>query len=138
MLNHGFLRVAAAVPRLRVADCEFNADQIIGLVVIAGEFGHPEVPAVLAAQRKLSLERDRRRLAIGLVGRIDLVAEAAAVTLIEQHRDILRLASLQQVAQETRESVQRLGRITVAIGDIRRHRMPGPEHVDRGIDQVDH
>src|SRR5579871_440238 len=32
MLNHGFLRVAAAVPRLRVADCEFNADQIIGLM----------------------------------------------------------------------------------------------------------
>jgi NAD+ synthase (glutamine-hydrolysing) len=32
MLNHGFLRVAAAVPHLRVADCEFNADQIIGLL----------------------------------------------------------------------------------------------------------
>jgi NAD+ synthase (glutamine-hydrolysing) len=32
MLNHGFLRVAAASPVLRVADCDFNADQILGLL----------------------------------------------------------------------------------------------------------
>jgi NAD+ synthase (glutamine-hydrolysing) len=32
MLHHGFLRVAAAVPRLRVADCAFNAERIAGLM----------------------------------------------------------------------------------------------------------
>ena len=32
MLQHGFLRVAAAVPSLRVADCEYNAGQILDLM----------------------------------------------------------------------------------------------------------
>jgi NAD+ synthase (glutamine-hydrolysing) len=32
---HGFLRVAAAVPKVRVADCCFNAEQIIGLLARA-------------------------------------------------------------------------------------------------------
>src|ERR1043166_7051349 len=32
MTHHGFLRVAAAVPRLRVADCAYNAEQIVGLM----------------------------------------------------------------------------------------------------------
>jgi NAD+ synthase (glutamine-hydrolysing) len=32
MLYHGFLRVAAAAPHLRVADCDFNAERMIGLI----------------------------------------------------------------------------------------------------------
>jgi NAD+ synthase (glutamine-hydrolysing) len=32
MLHHGFLRVAAAVPALRVGDCTFNAEHILGLI----------------------------------------------------------------------------------------------------------
>src|SRR5262249_3135777 len=32
MTYHGFLRVAAAVPTLRVADCPYNAEQILGLL----------------------------------------------------------------------------------------------------------
>ena len=32
MLHHGFLRIAAAVPRLKVADCEFNAQGIVALM----------------------------------------------------------------------------------------------------------
>jgi NAD+ synthase (glutamine-hydrolysing) len=32
MLEHGFLRVAAATPALRVADCPFNAAQIVSLL----------------------------------------------------------------------------------------------------------
>jgi NAD+ synthase (glutamine-hydrolysing) len=39
MTYHGFLRVAAAVPRLRVADCAFNAERIIALMARAqGEY----------------------------------------------------------------------------------------------------
>jgi NAD+ synthase (glutamine-hydrolysing) len=32
MIQHGFLRVAAASPLLRVADCGYNAEQIVGLL----------------------------------------------------------------------------------------------------------
>src|SRR5438093_7034519 len=32
MIYHGFVRVAAAVPALRVADCEYNAGRIVGLL----------------------------------------------------------------------------------------------------------
>lgn len=39
MLFHGFLRVAAAVPRLRVADCEFNVQRIIALMGQAEDRG---------------------------------------------------------------------------------------------------
>ena len=36
MSHHGFLRVAAAVPELRVADCSFNADRTLDLLVKSG------------------------------------------------------------------------------------------------------
>src|SRR5438045_7283812 len=32
MNRHGFLRVAAAVPNLRVADCSFNSQRIVGML----------------------------------------------------------------------------------------------------------
>src|SRR5438045_3556063 len=32
MTSHGFLRVAAAVPTLRVADCTYNVERILGLM----------------------------------------------------------------------------------------------------------
>jgi NAD+ synthase (glutamine-hydrolysing) len=35
MIHHGFLRVAAAVPTLRVADCEYNAERILALMARA-------------------------------------------------------------------------------------------------------
>ena len=35
MIQHGFLRVAAAVPSLRIADCAFNAERIVGLMARA-------------------------------------------------------------------------------------------------------
>ena len=34
-MNYGFVKVAAAVPRVRVADCKFNAEQIEKLIVMA-------------------------------------------------------------------------------------------------------
>jgi NAD+ synthase (glutamine-hydrolysing) len=39
VLHHGFLRVAAAVPELKVADCSFNAQRILGLLSRAEEQG---------------------------------------------------------------------------------------------------
>lgn len=34
-MNHGFVKVAAAIPQVRVADCQFNAEQIENLIAIA-------------------------------------------------------------------------------------------------------
>src|SRR3954447_20638998 len=42
MATHGFVRVACAVPQLRVADCDFNARRIFGLMERA-EQGHVDV-----------------------------------------------------------------------------------------------
>ncbi len=36
---HGFLRAAAATPKIRVADCIYNAEKIIDMIAIAGEQG---------------------------------------------------------------------------------------------------
>ncbi len=35
MNQHGFVRVAAAVPSLRVADCDFNVERILALLARA-------------------------------------------------------------------------------------------------------
>src|SRR5215831_10880675 len=39
MNSHGFLRVATATPLLRVADCSFNAERLLGLMRRAEEQG---------------------------------------------------------------------------------------------------
>ena len=38
-MDYGFVRVAAAVPRLKVADCGYNASNIINMIKSAGEAG---------------------------------------------------------------------------------------------------
>ena len=34
-MNYGFVKVAAAVPRVKVADCKFNSERLEGLITIA-------------------------------------------------------------------------------------------------------
>ena len=38
-MRDGFIKVAAGTPRIRVADCEYNAEQIIGLMREAAKQG---------------------------------------------------------------------------------------------------
>jgi NAD+ synthase (glutamine-hydrolysing) len=38
-MNHGFLKVAAGIPEVKVGDCEFNADRIKTMIVAAEEQG---------------------------------------------------------------------------------------------------
>lgn len=38
-MNYGFVKVAAAVPRVKVADCQYNAEQIEGMINEADEKG---------------------------------------------------------------------------------------------------
>ena len=52
-----------------------RADDVIGLELLAVEPGHAQVRAEFAAALELQHQVRRRRLAIGLVGRVDLVAE---------------------------------------------------------------
>ena len=44
--ENGFIRAAAASPALRVADCTYNADQIIGVM---REYGRKKCAAALPA-----------------------------------------------------------------------------------------
>src|SRR4051794_6860828 len=39
MSYHGFVRIAAAAPRLKVADCPYNAERILALMARAEEIG---------------------------------------------------------------------------------------------------
>lgn len=39
MIQHGFIRVAAAVPKVRVADCAYNAEQVLDLMAKAEQGG---------------------------------------------------------------------------------------------------
>ena len=38
-MNHGFVKVAAAVPAVRVADCKFNIEQIEAQIIQANNQG---------------------------------------------------------------------------------------------------
>ena len=71
-----------------------RADDVVGLVFGAGEFGETHVPAKLAAQRELALEIRGRRLAIRLVRRVDGAADRglAAQALVEGDADALAAA----------------------------------------------
>ena len=39
VMNYGFIKVAAAIPQVKVADCSYNAEQIINLIHTAEEKG---------------------------------------------------------------------------------------------------
>ena len=50
-MNYGYVKVAASVPRVRVADCKFNAGQIEKEIIIADGKGvqiiaFPELPDI--------------------------------------------------------------------------------------------
>ena len=40
-MNYGYVKVAAAVPRVKVADCKFNASEIEKEIIIADGKGVP-------------------------------------------------------------------------------------------------
>ena len=49
--ENGFIRAAAASPALRVADCTYNADQIIGVMREYAEKMSAALPAGVCADR---------------------------------------------------------------------------------------
>ena len=47
-MRDGFVKVAAATPKIRVADCDYNASEIIRLCREAAELGSFASPAIPA------------------------------------------------------------------------------------------
>jgi hypothetical protein len=96
------------------------------------------VLAELAAAFELQLEILGRRIAVGLVGRVDLVAERRGEAGIERHGDVAGLRAFDEVAEETREAERGMGGQAVAVRHFRRHGVVGAEDVDRRVDEVNH
>lgn len=112
------------------------ADQVVGLVVAVGQYAQAQRRAQRLAVRELAAQRFRRRFAVGLVGRVQLVAEAAVQRLVEGDGDVRRALAFEQFQQEAGEAVHRVGRPALRILEFVGHRVPGAEHVQAGVDQV--
>jgi NAD+ synthase (glutamine-hydrolysing) len=70
MTNHGFLRVGAAVPSLRVADCAYNTERILGLMSRAEQQGvsvlvFPELCVTAYTCGDLFHQSELQRAAVG-------------------------------------------------------------------------
>ena len=115
-----------------------GADDVVGFVFAAREMRHAEQLAELAATLELQLEVGGCRLAIGLVLRVDAVAERGFEALVEGDRDQAWLGALDQVTKKSREAEQRVHGVAVAVGHVRRHGVIRAEHVNRGVYQVNH
>src|SRR3546814_2438758 len=55
---------------------------------------------------------------------------------VEGDDDVFRAFAFEQFEQETGEAVHRVGRPAIGVVELVGHRMPGPEHVQAGVDQV--
>ena len=112
------------------------ADQVVGLVVVVGQHRQAHHATQGLAVRELATQLVRRGRAIGLVRRIEPVAEAAVERLVERDGDVPRSLALDQLGQEAGEAVDRVGRPAVRVAEFVRHRMPGAKDVETGVDQV--
>ena len=112
------------------------ADEVIGFVIVVAHDRQPERGAQRLAVDELAPQFLRRRIAVGLVGRVQAIAVAAVQRLVEGDGDVLRALALQQFQQEPGKAVHRVGRPAVGVLELVRHRMPGAEHVQAGVDQV--
>ena len=114
------------------------ADQVVGFVLRMREHHQPEREAQGLAVRELAAQFFRRGVAVGLVGGIERIAEARVQRLVERHRDVPRALAFQQFQQEAGEAVHGISRPPVGIAErVGRHRVPGAEHVQAGVDQVE-
>ena len=133
VLVGGHDHAAVAVPARAVHGA---ADQVVGLVVVVGQGLQPQRLAQALAPGELAAQLRRRGVAVGLVGRVQRVAEAGVQRLVEGDGDVPRAFALQQLQQEAGEAVHRVGRPAVGVVELVRHGMPGAEHVHRGVDEV--
>ena len=114
------------------------ADDVIRLVLGMAEGRNAGMAAELAATLELQLEIRGRRIAIRLVGRIDLVAKRGREALVERNGDVARLGALDEVAEKSREAESGVRGIAVAVDHVGRHGVIGAEYVDRRVDEINH
>ena len=115
-----------------------RADDVVGFVFGVAEGRNARVAAELAATLELQLEILGRRIAIRLVGGIDLVAKRGRQALVESHGDVARLRAFDEIAEKARETEGGVRGIAVAVHHVRRHGVVGAEDVDRRVDEVNH
>ena len=63
-MNYGFVKVAAAVPHVKVADCKFNVEKIESLIAIAEGKGVqviilPDIPVETCSDSKFCLKKQK-------------------------------------------------------------------------------
>ncbi len=124
-----------ATEAVRALPHQRRPDQVIGFVLLMCQHGEAEGEAQCLAMRELALEFVRRGVAVGLVGRIQRVAEAGIQCFVEGDGDVLRANAVEQFQQKAGEAVHGIGGPAVRVGELVRHRMPGTEHVHAGVDQ---
>ena len=126
-----------AAPALRAQVPHGAADQVVGLEAVVDHQVHAERFGDRAALHELPLQVGRRQLAVGLVRRVDRVAERAGQRGIERHRDVFGLHAFEQFAQETGVAVHRVDRVAVGVEELVRHRVPGAEDIHAAVDKMD-
>ena len=120
----------------RAGTVQGAADQVVGFVLAVGQHRQAERGAQRLAVGELALEFLRGRLAVGLVVRVEAMTEAAVQGLVEGDGDVVWALAFEQVQQEAGEAVHRVGWPALGVAEFVGHRMPGPEHVQAGIHQV--
>lgn len=121
---------------LRTRAVQGAADQIVGFVIAVGQHAQPQCRAQRLAMRELAPQRVRCRGAIALVSGVQGVAKTAVQRFVEGDGDVRGVFAFEQVEQEARKAMHRIGRPALRILEFVRDGMPGAEHVQAGIDQV--
>ena len=114
-----------------------GADVIVGLVFLAGQVVQPDGIADLAGHAELVLELLWRRFAVGLVGRVNAIAERGGQAFIKRHGDVSRRLRPDQPGQHVGKPRQGIDRPARCIGHRVGQREPRTEDVNGCIDQVD-
>ena len=112
------------------------ADQVVGLVARVHQHRQAERAAQRLAVPELAVQLLGRGLAVGLVGRVEVVAEARLQRLVEGHHQVRGPLALEQLEHEAGEAVHRVHRPAVGVLELVGHRVPGPEHVQAGVHEV--
>ena len=114
------------------------ADEVVGLVFDVREHRQPEGHAQCLAIGELPFQVLRRGIAVGLVGRIQRIAETGIQRFVEGDGDVPRPLALEQVEQEAGEAMHRVRGPSIGVAEgIGRHRVPCTEHVEAGVDQME-
>ena len=116
-----------------------RGDDVVGLVAFDLDTGDVEGPRRLARQRELRPQLLGQGRAVGLVVRVDVVAEGLG-TVIEDHRDMGRriaaLGVLHVFPQHVAEPGHRTDGQPVGFAGQGRQRVEGAEDEGRSVDQV--